>query len=111
MNYKIQSIMFNKNEIGFYEALDWIIAHGDKFNNFNETDHEYIFRQLSPKYLNSLNYTEYKTKRLNEVVSFIVVYKSKIPKNKTRKINWLIPWGECSTPSGKSNNTDFIRIY
>lgn len=106
-NYKVQSIIFDKDQIDFEEALDWITCHGDKIKHIDETDTQYIFRQLSQKYLKSIGYTNYKTKRLNEVVSLIIVYK----RNQTKKIIKRIPWKEDNPPSAIKNVTDFIKIY
>lgn len=74
-NYKIQSILFDKDKINFEEAVDWIIHHGDKIKHVDETDTQFRFRQLSPIYLKRIGYNKYVTKRLNDTVSFIIVYK------------------------------------
>lgn len=74
-DYKVQSIVFDKNQIGLQEAIDWVISHGDKVKKIDETDTQYRFRQLSPDYLKRKGYTDFRTKRLNDVVSLILVYK------------------------------------
>jgi hypothetical protein len=73
--YKVQSIVFNKNQIELQEAIDWVISHGDKVKKIDETETQYRFRQLSVEYLKRKGYTEFRTQKLNEVVSLILVYK------------------------------------
>jgi len=72
--YKVQSIVFEKDMIDFQGALDWVIAHGDKVKKIDETDTQFRFRQLDPNYLKRRGYTEFRTKRLNDVVSLILAY-------------------------------------
>jgi hypothetical protein len=74
-DYKVQSIVFEKDMIHLQEAIDWVVSHGDKVKGIDETDTQYRFRQLSPVYLKRKGYTEYRTKQLNDVVSLILVYK------------------------------------
>lgn len=74
-DYKLQSILFEKDEIGLQEAIDWVISHGDKLKKIDETETQYRFRQLDPKYLKRKGYTEFRTQKLNEVVSLILAYK------------------------------------
>ncbi len=73
--YKVQSIVFEKDMIDFQEALDWVISHGDKVKKIDETDTQFRFRQLDPNYLKRRGYTEFRTKRLNDVVSLILAYR------------------------------------
>ena len=74
-DYKVQSIVFEKDMIDFQEALDWVISHGDKVKKIDETDTQFRFRQLDPNYLKRRGYTEFRTKRLNDVVSLILAYR------------------------------------
>jgi len=74
-DYKVQSILFEKDQIGLQEAIDWVVSHGDKVKKIDETDTQYRFRQLDPTYLKRKGFTEYRTKKLNEIVSLILVYK------------------------------------
>ena len=74
-DYKVQSIVFEKDMIHLQEALDWVVSHGDKVKKIDETDTQYRFRQLDPTYLKRKGFTEYRTKKLNEIVSLILVYK------------------------------------
>jgi hypothetical protein len=119
-DYKVQSIVFEKVHVSLDEALDWVICHGDRAKHITETETQYRFRQLSPEYLKSIGFTKYSTKRLNDVVSFIIVYKSDPPKKKrlyeepdlmpTNHFN-LNPYQEYNSPNAVKNNTDFIRVY
>ena len=75
-DYKVQSILFEKDQIGLQEAIDWVVSHGDKVKKIDETDTQYRFKQLSPDYLKRKGFTEYRTKKLNEIVSLILAYKN-----------------------------------
>jgi len=74
-NYKVQSIVFDKSQIDLDEAIDWVISHKDKVKKIDETETEWRFRQLEPSYLKRKGYTEYRTKKLNDIVSLVIVYK------------------------------------
>jgi hypothetical protein len=73
--YKTQSIVFEKDQIGLQEAIDWIVSHGDKIKKIDETETQYRFRQLSPVYLRRKGYKDYRIKKLNAIVSLVLVYK------------------------------------
>lgn len=74
-DYKIQSILFDKSEINLQDAINWVISHKDKIKKIDETETQYRFRQLEPSYLKRKGFTEYRTKRLNEIVSLVIAYK------------------------------------
>ena len=74
-DYRVQSIVFDKDQIGLQEAIDWVVSHKDKVKKIDETDTQYRFRQLDPAYLRRQGFTKYVTKRLNDVVSLILVYR------------------------------------
>lgn len=76
--YKTQSIIFEKDQIALQEAIDWVVSHGDKIKNIDETETQYRFRQLDPFYLNRIGYKVYRTKKLNDIVSLVLVYKEEI---------------------------------
>ena len=73
--YKVQSIVFEKDQIALQEAIDWVVTHGDKIKKIDETETQYRFRQLDPSYLKRIGYKEYRTKKLNDIVSLVLVYK------------------------------------
>ena len=75
-NYKVQSILFDKDKISLDEAIEWVINHKDKINKIDETETQYRFRQISPEYLKRKGYTEFRTKRLNDTVALIIAYKN-----------------------------------
>lgn len=74
-DYKVQSIVFDKSQIDLDEAINWVISHKDKIKKIDETDTQYRFRQLEPSYLKRIGFTEFRTKRLNDVVSLVIAYK------------------------------------
>lgn len=75
MEYKVQSIVFEKDKISLEEAVDMILTHKDKVKKLDITETQYRFRQLEPKYLKRKGYTKYITKKINDVISFIIAYK------------------------------------
>jgi len=72
MKYKIASVVFKKDKIGLNEAFDWIVNNNYKVKRTVENDSQYIFTQLSNKYLKSKCYNNCITKQLNEQVSLII---------------------------------------
>ena len=74
-DYKIQSILFDKSEINLQDAINWVISHKDKIKKIDETETQYRFRQLEPSYLKRKGFTEYRTKKLNDIVSLVIAYK------------------------------------
>jgi hypothetical protein len=73
--YKVQSIVFEKDKIDLEEAFDWVVSHGDKVKKIDETETQYRFRQLNPDYLKRKGFTQFRTKKLNDIVSLIIAYK------------------------------------
>jgi hypothetical protein len=74
-NYKVQSIVFEKDMIHLQEAIDWVVSHGDKVKKIDETETQYRFRQLNPNYLKRKGFKFFRTKKLNDIVSLILAYK------------------------------------
>jgi len=75
-NYRVQSIVFNKDKISLNEAIEWVVSHKDKVKKIDETETQWRFRQIEPSYLKRLGYTEYRTKPLNDTVALIIAYKN-----------------------------------
>jgi len=73
--YKVQSVVFNKDKIPLDKAFDWLVVNGYKIKKSDETETQYRFRQLEPSYLKRQGFTEYRMKLLNDVVSLVLVYK------------------------------------
>jgi hypothetical protein len=74
-DYKVQSILFNKDKISLNEAIEWVVSHKDKVKKIDETETQWRFRQLEPSYLKRNGFTEFRTKRLNDTVALVLVYK------------------------------------
>lgn len=74
-DYRVQSILFDKSKISLEDAIDWIVNHKDKIKKIDETETQFRFRQLEPSYLKRIGFTEYRTKKLNDIVSLVLVYK------------------------------------
>jgi len=75
MKYKIASVVFEKDKIGLNEAFDWIVNNNYRVKRSVENDTQYIFTQLSAKYLKCKGYNNYITKQLNEQVNLIIAFK------------------------------------
>ena len=73
--YRIQSVVFNKDKISLNDALDWLVNHDYKVKKSDETLTMYRFRQLEPSYLKRKGFTEYRMKHLDDVVSLVIAYK------------------------------------
>ena len=73
--YRVQSIVLEKDMIVLQEAIDWIGSHSDKVKHIEETDTQYHFRQLEPNRLKRKGYNVFIAKRLNDVVSLILAYR------------------------------------
>jgi len=74
-NYKIASVVFEKDKIGLNEAFDWIVNNNYKVKRSVENDSQYIFTQFSNKYLKCKGYNNCITKQLNEQVNLIIAFK------------------------------------
>jgi hypothetical protein len=74
-SFKVQSLVFEKEHIDLQEAIDWIVSHGDRIKNIDETETQYRFQQLSPTYLDRIGYKVYRIKKLNDTVSLVLVIK------------------------------------
>jgi hypothetical protein len=72
--YKVQSVVFNKDQISLDDAFDWLVDNGYRIKKSDETETQYRFRQLEPSYLKRKGFTEYRIKQLNDVVSLVLVY-------------------------------------
>ncbi len=75
LNCKVQSILFDKSQIKLQDAIDMVFSHNDKIKKIEETKMQYRFKQLKPSYLKQKEYTEYRTKQLNNIVSLVIAYK------------------------------------
>ena len=56
-NYKIQSVLFNKERYTPEQAEMWLIEHDFKVKKIDITEHYLRFRQYNPNYLKRLGYT------------------------------------------------------
>jgi hypothetical protein len=72
--FKVQSLVFEKEHIDLQEAIDWIVSHGDITKKIDERTTQYRFQQLSPIYLDRIGYKIYRTKKVNDTVSLVLVY-------------------------------------
>lgn len=73
--YKIQSILFNKEIFTLRQSIEWILHHQQKINKFVETNKYYRFRQLNPKTLKDHGFEHYKNIKLKDGVVIISVFK------------------------------------
>lgn len=75
--YKVQSILFNKNKNSLEDAVTFINKHNLKNKGYDEKEDTWRFRQYNPAYLKRLGFTEYRTILVDRKkdVKFILVYK------------------------------------
>jgi hypothetical protein len=73
--YKIQSILFNKEIFNLRQSIEWLLRHQQKINKYHETDKYYRYRQLNPKTLKDHGFEHYKNIKLKDKVVIICVYK------------------------------------
>ena len=56
-DYKVQSVLFNKDKYTPAEAIVWLKDHKFKVKKIDITDNYLRFRQYTPQYLKKLGYT------------------------------------------------------
>ena len=79
MDYKLQSIIFNKHLNTLNEVYNFIREHNYNIMKIDETKNYYRVRQLSPSILRRDGYLDYieKTIDLERDIKFVIVYKRK----------------------------------
>ena len=65
--YKIQSVLFNKNKYTPEQAEIWLKDHKFKLKKIDKTENYLRFRQYSPAYLKKLGYTEIRNQRIGKI--------------------------------------------
>lgn len=74
--YKVQSVVFNKDKINLHDAFQWLVDNRYSTNKgVDETATQWRFRQLEPSYLKIIGFSNYRTKPLDDTISLILVYK------------------------------------
>jgi hypothetical protein len=73
--YKVQSVLFNKNNITLQQAIDWLKENNYLIKKVDETKNLYRFRQITPSLLKKQGYTNYHNHKLNENIILVLVYK------------------------------------
>ena len=79
-DYKLHTVLIDKNKNSLEDAIDFIVKHKYKLKKIDLLDEYYRFRQLSPQYLKKLGYTEYRTITIDKKnnIKLVLVYKQKI---------------------------------
>ena len=78
--YIIQSIIFKDYDID--DVVNFCIHHDYKFKKIDYKKNNTIrARQYNPQYLKTKGYTEYKTHKINNNISFVIAYKKKLLSN------------------------------
>jgi len=77
MDYKIQSVLIDKNKNTFQEAFEFLYNNNFKFEKLDITDEYIRARQYEPSYLKRKGYTMFRTVPIdeNKNIKFIIVYK------------------------------------
>ena len=74
--YKIQSVLFDRNIYTAEEAIKWLFANSFKVKKIDGTKSLWRFRQYSPALLRKDDYTHYAHKNIANGISFVLAYKS-----------------------------------
>ncbi len=74
--YKIQSVLFDRNIYTAEEAIKWLFANSFKVKKIDGTKSLWRFRQYSPSILRKDGYDHYAHKNIAEGISFVLAYKS-----------------------------------
>jgi hypothetical protein len=93
MDYKIQSVLIDKNKNTIEEALQFLMYHQMKYEKIDVTDEYIRARQLNPDYLKRKGYTMFRTIPIdeNKNIKFIIAYKpSPIQQKEEVKMGGLI---------------------
>ena len=72
--YKVQSVLFNKNNITLQQAIDWLNENNYIIKKVDETKNLYRFRQISPTILKKQGYTKYRNHILNDNIILVLAY-------------------------------------
>jgi len=74
MNYIIQSILFKKPEYNKTNCIKWLKKHNFKYNDIDEKENHYRFRQINPEYIKKKGYTHFINKKINPLIEYIIAY-------------------------------------
>jgi len=74
-DYKIQSVVIDKKIYSKKNAEQFIKKNKFKNKKVDTTPKYYRFRQLEPKYLKKLKYTEYRMKKIDDGIYLVIAYK------------------------------------
>lgn len=77
MSYKLQSIIFNKHINSLPFVYDWIDKTGYEIMKIDETKNYYRVRQLDPRKIEQLGYTNYHNRLIDPELQiyFVLAYK------------------------------------
>lgn len=72
MNYKIQSVLFEKEIYSLEQALSYLVRHNLTAKKVDITDRFYRFRQLSPETLKRQGYKKFRTINIKDGIEYII---------------------------------------
>lgn len=75
IDYKVQSVIFNKNKYNINDCKLWLKEKNLLVKKIDETEKYYRFRQYNPNYLKKLGYNDFQTIEINNDIKMIVVYR------------------------------------
>ena len=78
MNYKVQSIIFDKHDWNLESIVHWIIENAFKIKKIDLTKNFFRVRQLDPNYLKKKGFTHYHNKNIGQGIELVLVYKEPI---------------------------------
>ena len=74
-NYKIQTILFDKNKFNIAKAKLWLKQHYFKYNDTDEKENYIRFRQEQPSIMKKQGFINYYSKTLNNGIILVFVHK------------------------------------
>jgi hypothetical protein len=75
MDYKIQSIILDRDVFTLDAAIKWIRSHNYRLFKVDKTPNSYRFRQEDPNKLKQEHYNKYVTKKITKGIKYIIAYK------------------------------------
>lgn len=81
-DYKVQSVVFDKDKFNITQAKKWLKDNGYKSPKVDKQENTLRFRQIEPSKVEKEGYKDYRTKELgNSGIKLIIAYKNIISSN------------------------------
>jgi hypothetical protein len=74
MNYRIQSVLFEKELFSLEQAVAYLVRHNMITKKVDITDKYYRFRQISPETLKRQGLNKFRTVHIKDGIEYIIGY-------------------------------------